>query len=87
MGIWLPLGIALFHASNTRFLYVANAQRKYAKRSAEPYRIFTRRPGRISLREPVKVWWQQLDYNKKTLASVAVGMSLQVSLTVFMFLV
>ncbi|KAM3513344.1 hypothetical protein MY11210_003028 [Beauveria gryllotalpidicola] len=87
MGIWLPLGIALFHASNTRFLYVANAQRKYAKRTAEPYRIFTRRPGRISLRESVKVWWQQLDYNKKTLASVAVGMSLQVSLTIFMFLV
>ncbi|KAJ6782885.1 hypothetical protein PWT90_09918 [Aphanocladium album] len=87
MGIWLPLGIALFHASNTRFLYVANAQKKYAKRTAEPYRIFTRRPGRISLRESVKVWWQQLDYSKKTLATVGVGMSLHVTLTVFMFLI
>ncbi|KAJ3474444.1 hypothetical protein NLG97_g9843 [Lecanicillium saksenae] len=87
MGIWLPLGVALFHASNTRFLYVANAQKKYAKRTAEPYRIFTRRPGRISLRESIKVWWQQLDYSKKTLATVGVGMSLHVTLTVFMFLV
>lgn len=87
MGIWLPLGIALFHASNTRFLYVANAQKKYAKRTAEPYRIFTRRPGRISLRESVKVWWQQLDYSNKTLSVVGIGMSLHVSLTVFMFLI
>ncbi|TQV92779.1 Regulator of G protein signaling superfamily [Cordyceps javanica] len=87
MGIWLPLGIALFHASNTRFLYVANAQKKYAKRTTEPYRIFTRRPGRVSLREAVKVWWQQLDYSNKTLATVGVGMSLHVSLTVFMFLI
>ncbi len=87
MGIWLPFGIALFHASNTRFLYVAHAQKKYAKRTAEPYRIFTRRPGRISLRESVKVWWLQLDYSKKTLATVAVGMSLHVSLTIFMFLI
>lgn len=87
MGLWLPLGIAMFHASNTRFLYVANAQKKYAKRSTEPYRIFTRRPGRISLRESVKVWWEQLDYSNKTLATVAVGMSLQVTLTVFMFLI
>lgn len=79
MGIWLPLGIALFHASNTRFLYVANAQRKYAKRTTEPYRIFTRRPGRISLRESLKVWWEQLDYSKKTLTTVGIGMSLHVS--------
>lgn len=29
MGTWLPLGIALFHASNSRFLHVARAQRRF----------------------------------------------------------
>lgn len=29
MSTWLPLGIALFHASNTRFLHVARAQRRF----------------------------------------------------------
>ncbi|KKY37978.1 hypothetical protein UCDDA912_g02007 [Diaporthe ampelina] len=28
MGIYLPFGIALFHASNTRFLYIARQQRR-----------------------------------------------------------
>ncbi|KAG7144682.1 hypothetical protein HYQ46_006573 [Verticillium longisporum] len=31
MGIYLPFGIALFHASNSRFLHVAKAQMKYAQ--------------------------------------------------------
>jgi hypothetical protein len=79
MGLWLPFGIALFHASNSRFLYVANAQKKYARRTTEPYRIFTRRPGRISLRESAKLWWKQLDYTNKTLSLVATGMTLHVS--------
>lgn len=79
MGLWLPFGIALFHASNSRFLYVANAQKKYARRTTEPYRIFTRRPGRISLRESAKLWWKQLDYTNKVLSLVATGMTLHVS--------
>lgn len=30
MGTYLPIGIALFHASNSRFLHVAKLQKKYA---------------------------------------------------------
>ena len=30
MGLWFPLGIALFHASNIRFLYVAEQQKHFA---------------------------------------------------------
>jgi hypothetical protein len=30
MGTWFPLGIALFHASNIRFLQVARLQRQFA---------------------------------------------------------
>ncbi|KAF4448484.1 hypothetical protein F53441_8124 [Fusarium austroafricanum] len=29
MSIWLPFGIALFHASNSRFLYVAKSQKNF----------------------------------------------------------
>jgi len=29
MSTWLPFGIALFHASNTRFLHVARGQRRF----------------------------------------------------------
>jgi hypothetical protein len=32
MGTWLPLGIALFHASNSRFLHVARAQKRFMPR-------------------------------------------------------
>jgi hypothetical protein len=31
MGIWFPLGIALFHASNLRFLHVAKRQKQFAR--------------------------------------------------------
>ncbi len=31
MGIWLPLGIALFHASNNRFLHIAKLQRQFTQ--------------------------------------------------------
>lgn len=29
MGIWFPLGIALFHASNCRFLHIAKLQKQF----------------------------------------------------------
>ena len=34
MGTYLPCGIALFHASNTRFLHVAKLQKKYASHNS-----------------------------------------------------
>lgn len=34
MGLYLPLGMGLFHASNTQFLHVANVQKKYARRDS-----------------------------------------------------
>lgn len=87
MGLWLPFGVALFHASNSRFLYVADAQRKFSKHNAEPYRIYTRRPGRLSLRESIKMWWIQLDYSNKTLMVVSAGMAFQAFMTIFIYLI
>jgi hypothetical protein len=31
MGIWFPLGVALFHASNSRFLHVAKLQKQFTR--------------------------------------------------------
>lgn len=36
MGIWFPLGIALFHASNSRFLHVAKLQKQYVQPEHRP---------------------------------------------------
>ena len=35
MGTWLPFGIALFHASNSRFLHVAQKQKKFVAKTAD----------------------------------------------------
>lgn len=74
MGIWFPFGIALFHASNSRFLYVADAQRKFI-RSETPSIVIDRRSllGR----------WRSIDYNRRTLITVFIGMGLQVSWHLF----
>lgn len=92
MGIYLPFGIALFHAANSRFLYVANAQKRYASTTAnkglvEPYRLYTRKSGRLSLRESLKVWWAQLGFTGRMLILVTIGMAFQLFLTVFMYLI
>ena len=78
MGIWFPFGIALFHASNSRFLYVANAQKKYVKKTAD-LGWDQQRP---RIRKTLVARWQMLDYSYKMLLLVGVGMAFQVSLTV-----
>lgn len=72
MGTWLPCGIAVFHASNSRFLHVARAQRRFAQRGtmsnvrAEPHgtKLVAR--------------FHRLDYTTKMLVLVGLGMVFQV---------
>ncbi|UNI15547.1 hypothetical protein JDV02_002071 [Purpureocillium takamizusanense] len=82
MGIYLPFGIALFHASNSRFLHVAQAQRKYAEQGGKALeaRAGSKRPGGLLDR------FKRLDYSAKILAIVIFGMFLQLMLTVFMYI-
>lgn len=80
MGLWLPFGIALFHASNSRFLYVAQAQKRYVRTSGESLDRMNRN----------KSLWQRfrsMDYTNRMLLLVAMGMAFQFLLTVVMFLV
>ncbi|KJZ77822.1 hypothetical protein HIM_02999 [Hirsutella minnesotensis 3608] len=83
MGIWFPFGIALFHASNSRFLYVANAQKKYVKSAADAG--WDRERPRI--RKTLLARWRMLDYSFKMVLLVGLGMALQLFLTLFMFIV
>lgn len=79
MGLWLPFGIALFHASNSRFLYVAQAQKRYLRTSGESLD----RTGRS------KTLWgrfRAMDYTNRMLLLVCMGMVFQFFLTVVMFL-
>ncbi|KAI5861623.1 hypothetical protein GGS23DRAFT_575912 [Durotheca rogersii] len=81
MGIWFPLGVALFHASNSRFLYVAQLQKQYI---SSP----TLRRKRSGCNGGDTSWlcrFRNLDYPTKILVYIGLGMILQVLLTIGMW--
>ncbi|KAG5978496.1 hypothetical protein E4U55_006157 [Claviceps digitariae] len=80
MGTYLPLGIALFHASNSRFLYVAQAQQKYLNR--ESSRPLQSRHGWDVFRR-----FKNLDYTSRMVYLVGLGMGFQLFLTILMYLI
>lgn len=71
MGTYLPLGIALFHASNSRFLYVAKAQQRYLDHLVD---------GPVESRRAVGILarFKKLDYTSRIVILVGSGMCLQV---------
>ncbi|KAL7900610.1 GPCR, GprK-like protein [Trichoderma sp. SZMC 28014] len=79
MGIWFPFGIALFHAANSRFLYVADAQKRFIQKTQTTVVPVAR--GNLLGR------WKQMDYNRRTLILMSIGMALHAILTIFMFLI
>lgn len=86
MGLWLPWGIALFHAYNTRFLHVAKQQKKYAHPDHRPFRpmplpLDSKGKGSLMAR------FRALDYNTRTLIVVGIAMVFQLFLTILMWLI
>lgn len=80
MGTYLPLGIGMFQASNCRFLYVAQAQKKYLNRlSTVP--VKSRKTTGLLDR------YRNLGYTRKMLSLIGMGMILQLLLTVLMWMV
>lgn len=71
MGIYLPFGMALFHASNSRFLYIAREQRKFVVDKMDEK---TSRPGTSRL-ELVRA---RLDHTQKVTIVIGAGMLVQV---------
>ncbi|CAM1509613.1 Fc.00g033520.m01.CDS01 [Cosmosporella sp. VM-42] len=81
MGIWLPFGIALFHASNSRFLHIAKNQKKlFASNNDQVKPARVRRSGLLGR-------YRGMDYTNKMLLLVSVGMLFQLFLTIFMYLI
>ncbi|KAM3468255.1 hypothetical protein MY5147_008124 [Beauveria neobassiana] len=77
MGIYFPLGIALFHASNLRFLHVAKLQKQ-----------FTHQALRMKSRgcDGANTSWlcrfRNMGYTKRIMSFISIGMAIQVLLTV-----
>ncbi|KAJ5753000.1 hypothetical protein N7520_009917 [Penicillium odoratum] len=80
MGIYLPLGIALFQASNLRFLHVANLQKQF---------VHPERQIEKEANGPRSFSWlsylREMDYMKRTLSLIGLGMVLQFIVTVAMW--
>ncbi|EJP64787.1 uncharacterized protein BBA_06356 [Beauveria bassiana ARSEF 2860] len=86
MGTYFPFGIALFHASNTRFLHVAKRQEKFAtngnSRSSSGGGGMKQKAGPGLINK-----LRRLDYTSKMLILVSIGMLFQLFLTIFMYLI
>lgn len=74
MGTYLPCGIALFHASNSRFLHVAKHQKKYAYRDSG----FAHTAQNSKHKSGLIARFRNLDYNIRILIAVGTAMVLQV---------
>lgn len=77
MGTWLPCGVALFHASNSRFLHVARAQRRFAGEAE------VKNEGKA---KGVLARFKALEYNRKAVVLVGMGMALQILLVALMYI-
>ncbi|KAK1997129.1 hypothetical protein LX36DRAFT_579040 [Colletotrichum falcatum] len=88
MSLYLPFGIALFHASNSRFLHIAEAQRKYAEMPACLPSSSQAQPSARNCKDrTIAGRLRGLDYTSKMVAVISTGMVVQLLLTVVMYLV
>lgn len=77
MSLYLPFGIALFHASNSQFLHVAKTQRRYADAPpnlSKPDSNTCNRRDKTALGR-----FRKLGYTNKMLTVVCTGMLIQAS--------
>lgn len=72
MGTWLPFGIALFHASNSRFLHIAKAQKRFVMQESDRLSIYKPKPKGFLMR------FRRMDYTSKIFTLVGAGMVFQV---------
>ncbi|RDA95628.1 hypothetical protein CP533_1143 [Ophiocordyceps camponoti-saundersi (nom. inval.)] len=84
MGTYLPFGLALFHASNSRFLHVAKLQKRYMHRGNSISSEETIRP---RTKGGLVARFRQLDYTSKILIIVGSGIMFQFLLTLTTYLI
>lgn len=74
MGIWFPLGIALFHASNCRFLHIAKLQKQFT------YPTLQRRAdGCNGQKTSFLCRLRNISYSYRIMIFIGIGMVAQVS--------
>ncbi|KAE8153295.1 hypothetical protein BDV25DRAFT_169176 [Aspergillus avenaceus] len=84
MGIYLPWGISLFHASNSRFLHVAKHQKQYAHHDSRQLEAVPNAPakgGGLINR------FRRLEYTKKILVILGIVIPIQLFITILMWLI
>ncbi|KAI8935415.1 hypothetical protein NX059_007995 [Plenodomus lindquistii] len=89
MSIYLPLGIALFHASNSQFLHLIKRQKQYAHMSLKEQDSISQEKTRVTSRncfENVIKGVQSADYVERTLIYIGMGIAVQFAVTLFVFL-
>lgn len=77
MSIYLPLGIGLFHASNTRFLHVAQRQKQFIDKTDSPNNVVSYKSSKVG---DILGRFRELDHSAKAVVLVSAGMFFQVSL-------
>ncbi|KAJ5314244.1 Glucose/ribitol dehydrogenase [Penicillium atrosanguineum] len=82
MGTYLPCGIALFHASNSRFLHVAKLQKKFIHHDGHNVAVPP-----VQAKRGLLAKFRRLDYTAKTVWLVSIAMVVQIFLTVLMYLI
>lgn len=73
MGLWLPLGISFFQASNARFLYIARLQKKYVYPTS--HLSLSSKKGKAT---SLIARFNRLNYSSKILITVGFGTFIQV---------
>lgn len=85
MSIWLPFGIALFHASNSQFLHLASRQKHFASMSSLKDRksIDETRAQAIASSRWSRIFagLERADNINRTLIGIGIGMVVQVNLS------
>jgi hypothetical protein len=85
MSIWLPFGIALFHAANSQFLHLASRQKQFARMSSlkDPKSINEEKAEAIANSRWRRVYagLERADNINQTLILIGVGMVVQVRLS------
>lgn len=74
MGSWFPLGIALFHYSNCRFLHVAKLQRQFTHPSLQK----KKKEGCNGAKTSLLCRLRNMEYTKRTFMFIGVGVFVQV---------
>ncbi|TFA99675.1 hypothetical protein CCMA1212_008498 [Trichoderma ghanense] len=83
MGTYLPLGVGLFHGSNSRFLHIAQRQKKYLDSNAQSSAAKTSNKGDDGFLGR----FRRLDHTAKVVLLVGSGMLFQLFMTIFMYLI